>query len=213
MKKIKGFTLIELLIVVAIIGIIAAIAIPNLLDAIERSRQKRSTAEIKSMAGALQSFSTDYGGYPNDTHNGAIDVTNGAGLADPGFVDVQNSPAFTPDYIQALPVGDGWKTPYQYTASAPIGGAIANPQLGETVSNHFVLGSYGNDVAPSVGAGEVAGMCNDYTTIATSWCVVPPAMPVNPNANGNNELHCYATDIVWGDSSFLQAPEGKQKNC
>lgn len=213
MKKIKGFTLIELLIVVAIIGIIAAIAIPNLLDAIERSRQKRSTAEIKSIAGALQAFSTDYGGYPNDNWNGPIDVVNAQGLADPTFTDAANSPAFTPDYIQALPVGDGWKTPYQYYASTPITGAVANPQLGDVVSAHFCLGSYGNDVAASVGGGEPAGYCNDFDTIAASWCVTPPNMPVNPNTNGNTELHCYATDIVWGDSSFLQAPEGKQKNC
>ncbi|OYV98709.1 MAG: hypothetical protein B7Z68_00255, partial [Acidobacteria bacterium 21-70-11] len=48
MRKQKGFTLIELLIVVAIIGIIAAIAIPNLLNAINRGRQKRTMADMRS---------------------------------------------------------------------------------------------------------------------------------------------------------------------
>ena len=53
MRKERGFTLIELLIVVAIIGIIAAIAIPNLLNAIHRGRQKRTMADMRTVATAI----------------------------------------------------------------------------------------------------------------------------------------------------------------
>src|SRR5207245_4089012 len=59
MRKERGFTLIELLIVVAIIGIIAAIAIPNLLNAIDRSKQKRTMADMRSVGTACEEYSID----------------------------------------------------------------------------------------------------------------------------------------------------------
>jgi type II secretion system protein G len=203
MRKQRGFTLIELLIVVAIIGIIAAIAIPNLLDAIERSRQKRSTAEVKTIAGALQAFSVDYGGYPKSTHSGAI--SPGSGLGDSTWVDAAQSPVFVPDYIQALPVADGWGVPY--TADFAPDGTVINTRLGEVTALHFTLGSFGNDRTPSAGSNTDPG-AQSYTDMQTFNADPQPAtMP------GTLQTHCYMTDIVWGDSSFLQAPEGKQKNC
>ncbi|HEY2737027.1 MAG TPA: prepilin-type N-terminal cleavage/methylation domain-containing protein, partial [Thermoanaerobaculia bacterium] len=49
----KGFTLIELLIVIAIIGLIAAMLIPNLLDAMQKAKQKRTIADIRITGTAM----------------------------------------------------------------------------------------------------------------------------------------------------------------
>jgi len=59
MKKMRGFTLIELLIVVAIIAILAAIAIPNFLDAQIRSKVSRVKTDQRSLATGLESYFVD----------------------------------------------------------------------------------------------------------------------------------------------------------
>jgi len=60
----RGFTLIELLIVVAIIAILAAIAVPNFLEAQTRSKVSRAKADIRSTVTALEAYRVDNNGYP-----------------------------------------------------------------------------------------------------------------------------------------------------
>jgi len=60
----KGFTLIELLIVVAIIAILAAIALPNLLEAQMRAKVSRAHADMRTIAIALEQYRVDTNRYP-----------------------------------------------------------------------------------------------------------------------------------------------------
>ncbi|MCB2155987.1 prepilin-type N-terminal cleavage/methylation domain-containing protein [bacterium] len=64
MKSQRGFTLIELLIVVAIIAILAAIAVPNFLEAQTRSKVSRVKADMRTVATAMESYRVDFNKYP-----------------------------------------------------------------------------------------------------------------------------------------------------
>ena len=63
-----GFTLIELLIVVAIIAILAAIAVPNFLEAQTRSKVSRVKADMRSASVALETYAVDHNAYPAYGH-------------------------------------------------------------------------------------------------------------------------------------------------
>src|SRR4051812_8099624 len=51
--------------IVAVIGILAAIAIPNLLTAMQRSKQKRTIADLRTIATAIEAYSSDKNAYPS----------------------------------------------------------------------------------------------------------------------------------------------------
>jgi len=120
----QGFTLIELLIVVAIIGIIAALLIPNFLDALQKSKQKRTEADMRNTGTAMFAWLTDQAGAAaaGSAQTGGSTVNFGAVFK--STTPAEMSTVLVSQYIQSIAVLDGWKHNYLYymNYANPLGG-------------------------------------------------------------------------------------------
>ncbi len=90
-------------------AIIAAIAIPNFLQAKERALQKRTIADMRNIATAVQIYGVDFGEFPQPGHDGAAYYA---------LHEVSVLESFlVPDFLMDLPAVDAWGNPLQYGIS------------------------------------------------------------------------------------------------
>ena len=97
----RGFTLIELLIVATIIGVIVAIAIPNLLNSIQRARQARTMADVNAIGKGLSMYNQDEILFPIAAKD----------------TDAEAIRQHVAHYISSFNPTDGWKNPFLYTST------------------------------------------------------------------------------------------------
>ncbi|HWR08208.1 type II secretion system protein [Sporomusa sp.] len=90
LKNQKGFTLVELMVVIAIIGILAAIAVPKLATSTDSAKVAKIQADLRTIGGALAVYYANHGSYP--TTLGAL-VTENLLAAEPKTPD--NTTSYT----------------------------------------------------------------------------------------------------------------------
>ena len=102
-----GFSLVELLVVLVILGLLAALATPQVLKYLARAKVDTARIEMKNMATALDFFLLDVGRYPTQQEGLQALVTSPAGLAP------WHGPYLKTNTFGAPPL-DPWGHPYQY---------------------------------------------------------------------------------------------------
>jgi len=159
----RGFTLIELLIVVAIIAILAAIAVPNFLEAQVRAKVSRAQSDLRTIASALESYAVDYNGYPpNDGRYNVIPVElttpvsylTGNKLTDPFAAGLEEkiseagaqSPYYTYMHIVTLEEASFWQS---------RGRACPFEAIDSLSNNYGALAKYGRWRMVSIGPDRV----------------------------------------------------------
>ncbi len=104
----RGFTLIEVMVVVVILGILATLVTPRILDRIEQARQMTARAQIRVIANEIQMFRMDTGRYPESLQN-LVSDPGLPGWQEGGYLEHGRVPQdpWGRDYVYIRPGRDG----------------------------------------------------------------------------------------------------------
>jgi type II secretion system protein G len=173
--KSKGFTLIEMLIVVAIIGILAALLIPNALSAIQKAKQKGTMKDLNSIAIAITDYTTDKGLAP--VHTGPLTASDAL------FTTLSDF------YLKVMPRNDQWGNAFYVYGQTAINSCWGSNITGGGVDD-FVAGSIARDAVkstinydplqPTTAFFDITGMGSfdeDLVIWNGSWIHVPKIAP------------------------------------
>ena len=117
-----GFTLIEIMVVVVILGILAALVVPQIMSRPDQAKVTVAKNDIKAISAALDMYKLDNYSYPSTQQGLEALVSKPSGSPTP-----RN---WNPDgYLKRLPV-DPWGNPYQYLSPGSKGGAFDLYSLG-----------------------------------------------------------------------------------
>ncbi|MBT8063161.1 MAG: type II secretion system major pseudopilin GspG [Gammaproteobacteria bacterium] len=105
MKKVSGFTLIEVMVVVVILGILAAVLVPKVMDRPEQARKTKARQDIRSLEAALNLYKLDNFTYPTTDQGLEALVSKPASPEPPNWKEG--------GYLDRLPL-DPWRQPYLY---------------------------------------------------------------------------------------------------
>ncbi len=133
LKKARGFTLVELLIVVAIVGILSAIVIPNAIVAIQKAKQKETMKQITHLATAIADYVTTVG-YAPDSGNQSGPIQAGGDFLS----------AISPMFLRVCPISDQWGHPFLvYTGTAVA--SVYDIPAEDIYDDDFLIVSLGRD--------------------------------------------------------------------